>query len=528
MSDVAEEIVEDTPGRDEGDGWQRTDWRGFVVEGIGNLRNSIVPLAAVAFTMLRDGGWGVVLFFAFAGVILVLSWSFALLAWWRRRWRADEYGISLEQGVLSRQSRQLPFARIHDVGIVQSPLARLMRVVTVGFETGGGGGKDEDLLLSYIRADDAEKLRRMVREKRAATTTGIASEEADANEMDEDEGRLLFAMPPRRVLTFGLFQFSLAIFAILGVLLNEFDFLLPFELFDLDGWRGALAGPGDWLAGLGPLAQVVGAVLALSILLLAGTITGVVRTALREWNYQLRLTRSGFRVRRGLLTRTDVVLPKKRIQGLSIVTRAIRYRFGWHAMSFASLAADVGGGHHTAAPFARLEEIAPLVEEAGFAFPADDLEWVRPEPAFAWHQAIRSLPTKLFLAGAIVGAQEYFDAEGWLASPLWPAAMLLYAAWRAVSTFMSLRRTRYAMDDRSVFIETRWLAPSLQIAPRSKVQTAEIVSAPWTRAAGYVWLTLGIGGDSAAIGGIKPETASQWRDAVIEDVAPIDFTDMSR
>ena len=68
-----------------------------------------------------------------------------------------------------------------------------------------------------------------------------------------------------------LFEFSLVVVAVAAGVAQQFDFLLPFEIWDWRGWRDIsdwrawgdqLSGPGAWLAGLGIHAQVLGALIA--------------------------------------------------------------------------------------------------------------------------------------------------------------------------------------------------------------------------------------------------------------------------
>src|SRR5690606_33761730 len=141
-----------------------------------------------------------------------------------------------------------------------------------------------------------------------------------------EPARLLFAMSPRRLALFGLFEFSLVVFAVLGGIAQQFDVLLPFDIWDFEEWLRLFAGPGHWLAGLGLAAQVIGAVLAVGTLAVVGMATGIVRTVLRDWGFRLEETAKGLRRRRGLLTRTDVVMPLHRVQALKITTGIIRRR----------------------------------------------------------------------------------------------------------------------------------------------------------------------------------------------------------
>ena len=56
-------------------------------------------------------------------------------------------------------------------------------------------------------------------------------------------------------------------------------------------------------------------------------------SVLRDYGFRLEETPKGLRRRRGLLTRTDTVMPIHRVQALKVTTRIFRRRFGWHARS---------------------------------------------------------------------------------------------------------------------------------------------------------------------------------------------------
>src|SRR5919107_1911987 len=78
--------------------------------------------------------------------VFVAVW---LLLYWRRfEFRVGPSEIRIDSGILSRTHRSIPFDRIQDVDISQGPVARLLDIAKVKFETGGsaGGGEDEGVL----------------------------------------------------------------------------------------------------------------------------------------------------------------------------------------------------------------------------------------------------------------------------------------------------------------------------------------------------------------------------------------------
>src|SRR3546814_2313850 len=125
------------------------------------------------------------------------------------------------------------------------------------------------------------------------------------------------------------------------------------------------------------MGQVFAGFGALFVLAFTSSATGMVRTYLRDWGFRLERTSRGFRRRRGLLTRTDVVMPLHRVQAVNISTGIVRGRFGWKSLAFVSLAQDSGSSNHVVAPFAKNEELEPIIRIAGFAPPAEGLDWHR-------------------------------------------------------------------------------------------------------------------------------------------------------
>ncbi len=96
---------------------------------------------------------------ALACVLLLLFMAVGVFLHWRRfEFRVGANEIRIDSGILSRTHRSIPFDRIQDVDITQGPLARLLGLARVKFETGGSSGEEEGVLQA-IRLDRAEDLR---------------------------------------------------------------------------------------------------------------------------------------------------------------------------------------------------------------------------------------------------------------------------------------------------------------------------------------------------------------------------------
>ena len=507
---------------------QRTDVLTFVVKAAAVLPQLLIPLGFVSFGMFDDGLPPELLYLALlaVGTLAAILLS-AFLSWSRFTYRIGEADIRVESGILSRAARSVPYERIQDVSLEQKLLPRLLGLVEVKFET-GAGGKDE-LSLAYLAEEEGEKLRELVRERRDDAVDAPAGAEARDPAADGGESaETLFAMGPGRLFTFGIFEFSLAVFAVLGGLAQYTETFFGFEVWDADLWRGWIAGSGDWIAALGPMAQVVSLVAGLVTLLAIGSVTGLARTYLRDWDFRLERTPKGFRRRRGLLTKTDVVMPAHRVQALRIGTGLIRRRFGWYGLKFVSLAQDSGAASHDVAPFGQEDELAPIIRAAGFE-PADDaLDWQRRSTAHRdLSMALNAGVLGLIGVGVVTlvsfGAGESLDLAGLFAAlPFGIGALLV------LREYFLWRHARNAIDARQIYRRTGWLAPSTAIASRVKLQSAEIRQGPIARWKGYADLHLGLAGGTFAIEGIPVERARDLRRAVLESVGRTDFSAINR
>lgn len=487
---------------------RRTDPLSFAVSGVTLLGQLVIPLGFLAFSIFRDGELDALAYFL-PIVLAVIAFNFALAyaQWWRFTYTVNRADIHVESGLLSRTARAVPYERIQDVSLEQKPIPRLLGLTEVRFET-GAGGKDE-ITLRYLSEAEGERLRELVRNQKAGGAPIAASE-------GEDEATVLFAMGPKRVLTFGLFEFSLAVVAVVAGAVQQVDFLLDFDIWEWREWQRLLAGPGGWLLALGVVGQVIAGAIAFIALLLLGLVTGVVRTALREWNFRLERTDKGLRRRRGLLTRTDVVMPIHRVQALRLGTGIVRRLFGWHRLGVVSLAQDSGGANHDAAPFAQMDEIAPIVSETGFHLPAGDAQW---QLASKRYRVDRVAIAALALLPISAVVAFLFDEPFWIAP-------LLVLLWAAVVEAFHFRHTQNALDVDQLYSRHGWLSPKLAISSRVKLQSVEIARGPIARRRGYATLHLGLAGGKLALPGLPIARAEELRRAVLQSIGRRDFSEL--
>jgi putative membrane protein len=436
------------------------------------------------------GAWGMIVggaYFATQGrwwLVVVMGVLFAifsigalLLRWLKLEYRVGAHEIRIDSGFLSRTSRAIPFDRVTDVDIEQGPLQRLLGLAQVKFETGASaGGKEEEGVLHTISLERAEALRDHIRARRGQVVAAITAQAID-------EGPALFAMDKRRVVTAGMFNFSLAVIAGLFGISQTMGDALGFDPFERSFWL-ELLNRSEPLQALVLTHQIVAVIGGSLLLILLGIGTGLVRTVLREYGFRLDRTESGFRRRRGLLTLTDVTVPAKRVQAAILADGPIRRRFGWWVLKLQSLAQDGGKGDHVVAPLAREGEAAAILAALGWPIAPPSGSWRLISRAFVTSFAGILIPAAL----ATIVAMPFLGPVGLL----WLLGGVLAIAMR----WLAWRRTRYMLDAGNLFVESGWWRHRRNILPVRKIQSVDLAQNFWNRAFGICTLRLGVAGGS--------------------------------
>ena len=415
-----------------------------------DLPQTIIGLPAL-FALMSDTGWLYVIPIALVAmiVLVLVQW----LAWRRFAYGVGAHEIVIQSGILSRNRRSIPFDRVQDVDIERGPLHRLFGLAKVRIET-GGSAKDEGVLDS-VTLSEADRLRAAVR---AGKTGGAPIETAEGIEPD---ARIVHEMSPARVFVSGLFNFSLLWIAGLFALLQTFEpWIKPLSGFDIYD-------PGRWLGLVDEGAErgfTVGAALAvLMVALLLGVITGILSTLSRDFGF--RLTAEGARLRRerGLFTRSEVVLPRNRIQLAMIASGPVRRAFGFAELFFQTLSAGKGsGGQQSVAPFARDDEVAHVLKEGrGLPLP-DPATLEKVSSRHVVRAAIRDAlpPLVIILAASLFRVEALF--------------LLPFVPFMLVVAFVSRRFHRYALAGDTLFVSAGVWRRRLWIVPVRNTQAVKL------------------------------------------------------
>jgi putative membrane protein len=220
----------------------------------------------------------------------LLSALYGYIHWMVTRWRFEGDTLRIETGLIRKDSRRLPLARIQAVDIVRPLLARLLGVSEVRIRLAGSGGTDGRL--AYLSETQAAELRLVL-------LAGHIDTEAAPN---SNAGLPMASVDTARLLA-SVFL-SLVTIIIIGTLAA----LAILDQFEPKTAAGAAA------------------FLAVYLLSAAGVIW---RRLSGQYNFIAVEAPEGVRIRRGLLQTISETVPYGRIQAVRQVEPLLWRPFGW-------------------------------------------------------------------------------------------------------------------------------------------------------------------------------------------------------
>jgi putative membrane protein len=415
---------------------------------------------------------------ALVAIILVFAGigaAIALLGWWRFHYTVGDGEIVIESGILRRQRRVIPYDRIQDVAIDRRLLARLFGTARARIETGGSASDEGDL--DMIAIEDAVALRDRLRKAPARSGHGegaVDSGEAPAAAAPTAEP-VLFALGFGRLLFSGLFNFSLLFLVAIFAVLQNLD---QWGLVDLSQWLTPKRT--EEAAGYFNLNFTL---ILVPVVVALGLVSGLIRTVLKDFGFRLSRAPAGLRRRRGLLTLSEAVIPLRRTQVAVIESGAVGRWLGWHRLAFETLGADPKeGGVQIAAPFARLDEIQPILAEAGFPAPPPPAAFVRPPARALW----RSLGP--YALAGLLFAVIAVTLEPWAMAGVAVLALL------GLHALLAWRVRGHAVGERAIYVRRGPFTRRLSIVPFERAQAIRVWRGPLQRRLGLATLLVDTAG----------------------------------
>ncbi len=313
------------------------------------LRHYFLPLVALLVFGQRgdrDPMWAQLIpLTAIAALVLV-----SVMQYLSYRYRIGSDAITVRSGLLARNRREIPFARIHNVEVRQNPLHRLFGVAELRLESAGGVRPEAEMRV--LKLDQALALERLVRQRGQAPQ---ANDAVDAPPIaDVDSERVLLRLSSWDVVRIGLLSnrgWALAV-AAFGVLFQT----VPRPVMDDAIQRGGREAFG-YASHLHP--GVTGALLLAAAALLLGwlalRVLSVVLTLLRYHGFTLVEQDRRLTVSAGMLSRTRSSVARRRIQAWTLREGTLQRWFGLRQLRIDSAAGGPSRDEDRA-----LRELAPL------------------------------------------------------------------------------------------------------------------------------------------------------------------------
>jgi putative membrane protein len=439
------------------------------------------------------------------GALVLLGWS--TIEWLRRTYSLEGGALRLEEGVLARKLRAVPFDRIQQVDLVRKPLHRLLGVATLRVETAGGGSAAE-VDLDVVTLGEAQALRSsLLRAKARAAAPGgvggpavpggpaaadrVATGVAEAEEAAPPE-RVLLRLRLAEVMLAGITgSRAAAALVVLGPLTQAADWF-P----DLDDWLIQRFDP-QAVTPTTPAAFLAVAVLAVAVWLGLAAASSIVT----DYGFTLARVGDDLVVRRGLLERREAVLPLARLQVVRLEESLLRRALGLASIRIQS-AGRTGGADQTASRLAvpvmqRTDVNRVLGELLAGAAPVPRL--LAAPPAARRRAVTRSVVGMALFVAVVALPLWRLTSLGVLAVPPALALAALPALGLAVAVGLAAYRSLgHAVGEGFLYARVGVAIRVLTVVPVTKAQSGSVRSSPFQRRAGLATLHVDIAGGGPA------------------------------
>ena len=474
----------------------------------------LVVLVGAGSAGLDWQAWLPLVLIPYAAVAIVRSVSF--------RYRFDESELVITTGFIFRNERHVPYARIQNIDAVQNVFHRLLRVVEVRIET--GGGQEPEARMVVLPQAALPEIRERVFAGRAEAVSRIATAPAEPGTR-----RTLLRLGPGDLVLAGFIDSRGMVIAgaTFGLLweVGLFDPTMDFVFGENAAGRGIVRDVvrgffGGVVPSLGRIALMLGGFAAL---LLVMRLTSMAWSFFRLYGFRLERVGDDLRAEYGLFTRVMSTIPLHRIQTLTIREGPLHRLFGR-----ASVRVDSAGGDETAgsavkreslAPIIRRERLPGLLRDVLIDVDADAVTW-RPVDPRGFRRALRSsilfatVATTPFvvmlkwwtlallamlLAWAYVHARLYVKYLGWaLAGRQSPPDGGQPSLVAPAGDDANERSNAAAVEDGAILFRSGYIWRHVTIARFTKIQAVTLTESPFDRRARMAGVRVDTAGASDA------------------------------
>ena len=479
---------------------------------LGVARQLILP-ALVGGISRADGdpgrlaGWMI-------GILSIPALVIAALRYVTFRYRLGVDELVIDSGVVRRQHRVIPLARVQNIDLRESALQRACGVVELRVET-AGSGLGAEASLDVLGREDAEALRAelLVRRRLSRERLGIAPGSETAAAAPETE--------PAHVLA----RLSTGRLAAAGATANEAGFiaaLLAAGLQFVDEYAVERYLPMLGIAERVQNATLAGTILFIAVVLLAllvlGWLVSIVGAVVGYHDFTLERVGGELRKRYGLLGRRQTIVPLERVQGLRIEESLLR-----RPLRLAALKIETAGGSpreqrkrgaEAFVPIASSADVSALVRGVFEDLDVADARFLPVHPRSRRRAFFRHAFVVLFLLGILAVLSLARTGTVGVAY-LWWLPALLGMAWGLA--WWQYRHRGYALLPGYVLARAGVLNRITWIVPDRKIQTLHRTATPfqWRQGLSTLVIDTASGGRQGRVVDLGDAVAS----TLLEEVA---------
>jgi putative membrane protein len=227
----------------------------------------------------------------------------ATVRWLVTRWKIDGATLRIETGLVRRDSRQLPVARIQAVDLVRPFLARVLGLAELRIRLAGSNSADGRL--AYLSEQAAIELRARL----LAAHHGLHPDTPEPGE------RVVTAVPNGRLIG------SVIVSGATGVVVIALAAVLVTTILPVTASRVTTAGHGG--------AQVTLVTGSTLLVYLIGAAAAAWRRLSSQYGFTVAESGDGIRIRRGLLGTVAETIPVRRVQAVRMIEPLLWRPFGW-------------------------------------------------------------------------------------------------------------------------------------------------------------------------------------------------------
>lgn len=445
---------------------------------IRQLKQFIVPILALFLFGRGDRNdlWGLV-------AICILG-AISIWQYYTFRFRIGEDSLQIRSGVLQRSLRQIPFARIHNVGLHQTLLHRIFGVAEVRLESAGGIKPEAEMRVLSFK--DALALEALVRRRRGSPSPALASGEAVA--LTQDTSDVLLTLSRWDIVRVGLIS-NRGMIVVGGAFaaLSQLNSGLVSDA--VEHWGRTVFGMVDSYSRGHEVMGIVTLVLLFMILI---RMFSVLIAVLQYAGFRLEEHGRRLTLERGLLTRIRTSTPRRRIQSWTLREGMLHRLFGVRSLEVSTAVLDNGSHSQPRS----LREVAPVATpercEALIRHLMPQTQW----PMSNWQPLHRLAVWRLFvpkllLTGLIAAGA--FWKFGWLGLAL----ISLWLPWAGYIAWQHARHAGYAIDSQLIAMRSGWWTRLWRFSEIKKLQAIRIGQSPLDRHLGMATLFLDTAGGNA-------------------------------